>query len=193
MAFELAIELAKSHESGDGENSSFGERGVKDRRGVSLGEDEAIAFDGVGIPRIEMHGVKKSGGDELGAGKAGSGMAGAGGGGHAHGMDAKKAGFFAHDIEGVGCGLSHIARGCCHGDLQSARWRGRTFYQHGAAGGQRGKNVGAIGKLLYATGATDPLTLAGVSTLLLLLVTAASYVPARRALRLDPIETLREV
>ena len=57
--------------------------------------------------------------------------------------------------------------------------------------------VGAIasGKvlqsLLYETPARDPLTLAGVSVLLALLVLAASYIPGRRAMRVDPIIALR--
>jgi putative ABC transport system permease protein len=57
--------------------------------------------------------------------------------------------------------------------------------------------VGAIasGKLLqsllYETPARDPVTLAGVSVLLALLVLAASYIPGRRAMRVDPIIALR--
>ncbi len=57
--------------------------------------------------------------------------------------------------------------------------------------------VGAIasGKLLqsllYETPARDPITLAGVSVLLAMLVLAASYIPGRRAMRVDPIIALR--
>ena len=39
---------------------------------------------------------------------------------------------------------------------------------------------------------TDPLTLAGVTALFVLLAAGASLVPARRALRVDPMVTLRE-
>jgi ABC-type lipoprotein release transport system permease subunit len=38
---------------------------------------------------------------------------------------------------------------------------------------------------------TDPLTFAGVTILLTVISTAAALVPARRAVRLDPAQTLR--
>ena len=46
-------------------------------------------------------------------------------------------------------------------------------------------------RFLYGVGATDPLTLAGVTSLLVLVAAAASYLPARRALRVDPLTALR--
>jgi putative ABC transport system permease protein len=49
-----------------------------------------------------------------------------------------------------------------------------------------------IADLLYETGATNPITLGCVSFLLLLVVLAASYVPARRTLGLDPVHALRQ-
>jgi predicted permease len=45
--------------------------------------------------------------------------------------------------------------------------------------------------LLFGVTATDPLTFAGVSLLLLIVAVAASAIPAWRAARIDPIRTLR--
>jgi putative ABC transport system permease protein len=48
-----------------------------------------------------------------------------------------------------------------------------------------------IASLLYGTGAGDPFTYLGVSVTFLAIATVASYVPARRAARLDPGVALR--
>lgn len=45
--------------------------------------------------------------------------------------------------------------------------------------------------LLYGVGKWDPLTLFGVSAVLLTAALTACYVPARRAMRTDPMDCLR--
>jgi putative ABC transport system permease protein len=49
----------------------------------------------------------------------------------------------------------------------------------------------SLGALLYGVGPADPLTLAGVAAILLATATLACLVPARRAMRVDPISALR--
>jgi len=49
----------------------------------------------------------------------------------------------------------------------------------------------SLASLLYGVGETDPLTFSGAAGLLLLVIAAASAVPATRAMRINPIEALR--
>jgi putative ABC transport system permease protein len=51
--------------------------------------------------------------------------------------------------------------------------------------------VRVIASFLFSVSAADPVTFAAVASLLLVVALTASYVPARRALRVDPIAALR--
>jgi putative ABC transport system permease protein len=45
--------------------------------------------------------------------------------------------------------------------------------------------------LLYHVRATDPATFAGIALMFIVVAMAASYIPARRAMRIDPMAALK--
>jgi putative ABC transport system permease protein len=49
----------------------------------------------------------------------------------------------------------------------------------------------ALSPFLFEVGSTDALTFGGVSVLILVVALTASYLPARRAAQVDPVEALR--
>jgi putative ABC transport system permease protein len=76
----------------------------------------------------------------------------------------------------------------------------RTVLGQGARLAAIGLALGIVGALafarlletlLFGVGAADPLTLGAVSAVLALVAVAACVVPARRALRVDPMTALR--
>ncbi|MEZ5317528.1 MAG: ABC transporter permease [Vicinamibacterales bacterium] len=73
------------------------------------------------------------------------------------------------------------------------RW-GAGLALAGAAVGLVGAwaSARAIGSFLYGVSAGDPATIAGVAALLLAVAVLASWVPSRRATRVDPVTALRE-
>jgi putative ABC transport system permease protein len=87
-----------------------------------------------------------------------------------------------------------MALGAGRGELRTMIVRqGLTVALAGAGAGLLGALAltGAIRSMLYGVGATDPLTFGSVSAVLILVALCASYLPARRATRIDPLVALR--
>jgi ABC-type antimicrobial peptide transport system permease subunit len=49
-----------------------------------------------------------------------------------------------------------------------------------------------VSSLFYGVSAVDPVTFLGIPLVLVAVTVVASYVPARRAMRVDPVEALRD-
>src|SRR5262249_39022752 len=74
------------------EQSSFGPHRVKDRRGVTLGEDKTVVVMIARVLGIITHVTEEQSGHQFGSGTAGRGMAAAGGGRGSDRMDAQLVG-----------------------------------------------------------------------------------------------------
>jgi putative ABC transport system permease protein len=70
---------------------------------------------------------------------------------------------------------------------------GMTLAAIGVAVGLAGSAAATrlISSFLFQVNSTDPLTFSAVAVLLLVVALVASYVPSRRALRVDPLTALR--
>ena len=77
--------------------------------------------------------------------------------------------------------------------LKSVMGQGMTLAATGVAIGLAGAFLmtRALASLLYGVEATDPMTFAGTALFLTVVAMLATWVPARRASRVDPIEALR--
>jgi len=77
--------------------------------------------------------------------------------------------------------------------LKLVTGQGMTLAVVGAAAGLVGARLLSrlMSSLLYGVHPTDPLTFVTVSLLLIAVATLASYIPARRATKVDPIVALR--
>ncbi len=87
-----------------------------------------------------------------------------------------------------------VALGATRGSIMSLVMRGGLrMVVLGVAGGLAASALvsRALRGLLFGVSALDPLTLASVTTLLLVTAVCAILIPARRAMQLDPIDALR--
>jgi putative ABC transport system permease protein len=72
-------------------------------------------------------------------------------------------------------------------------WRGTRLALTGVVIGVIGSFAAtrALGDLLFGVSPTDPLTFGGVATLLTSVAILASYIPARRAMKVEPVTALK--
>jgi predicted permease len=73
--------------------------------------------------------------------------------------------------------------------LRSGLFMGAAGVALGLAGAMVGRMF--LAHFLFGVSASDPVTLSGAASILFLVVVVASALPARRAMRIDPIQTLR--
>ena len=113
--------------------------------------------------------------------------------------------FFLHRRGLVGCEKSELPlvrraarRRCARPRPNSRRIASRSVFasrtsSFAIAIGLAGSIVTArlLSKFLFGIEASDPLTYALVSTLLLAIALLASFIPSRRAMRVDPLTALR--
>jgi putative ABC transport system permease protein len=79
------------------------------------------------------------------------------------------------------------------GVLRMVLWQGLKMCLAGVAIGLAVAAAAArmMQQMIYGVGPSDPLTLAGVTLILVAVALVASYLPARRASRVDPLTALR--
>ena len=95
----------------------------------------------------------------------------------------------------MGCQWSFIALGAQRKTiLQMVLNQGLTLALAGAAVGLVGALIVShlMAGLLYGVSPSDPLTFISLTVVLVIVALAACYIPARRAMRVDPIVALRE-
>jgi putative ABC transport system permease protein len=88
----------------------------------------------------------------------------------------------------------HIALGAQRSDvLRLVLARGMLLVAAGLAFGLAGAVVVSrlLSRFLYGLSSADPLTFGGVAAVLAVVAFAANYVPARRAIKVDPTVALR--
>jgi len=97
--------------------------------------------------------------------------------------------------------LLNLTRASRRSDLRLLQEMEEHLAQQTADNIRAGAPVGLVGAfivshlmagLLYGVSPSDPLTLIGITAVLVVVALAACYIPVRRAIRVDPIVALRE-